>query len=141
MNSYHVILIMIAIGSMNILSGGDKPVTFGEVTDGIMLCLQCLCFKITSENPSTDHRGWSPKTISEVVLRADPIITRLSSYFLEACSSVARYSIGHSKLWNQVILTVVWRNSAVEEISRDLLNPLPILVGPFPYSLLVLACF
>jgi hypothetical protein len=73
-------------------------VTFGEVRDGIMLCLQCLCLKITRENPSTDHRGWPTKTISEVVLQAGPIITRLSRCFLEAFSSVARYSVRHSKL-------------------------------------------
>jgi len=54
-------------------------VTFGEVRDGIMLCPQCLCFKITSENPSTDHRGWPTKTIS--VPRAGPIITTLWGIF------------------------------------------------------------
>jgi hypothetical protein len=39
-----------------------------------------------------------------------------------------------------MMFMVVWRISAVEEISRDLLNPLPILAGPFPYSKLGLAC-
>jgi hypothetical protein len=31
----------------------------------VLVYLQYLCFKITSENPSTDHRGWPTKTISE----------------------------------------------------------------------------